>query len=365
MLLNAVCPHCQDAELQIPAELSGTAVTCRRCGKPFLFQPAAPRSAFDPEPTAKRAKAANKPAGGTATAAKLSDTAPAAVAPISPVPAVAATPPAADTVPADPPDHAFTLALVGVCLFGPALLVTQFPYGRIAAVPMLLAGLACAAVGLPGLEVKRWAGWLGVGANALGLLLVVLLPDWLGGPTWLPKRFETAEFKAPMAVSRDGPAKPVEWVEAGKASWQMGDVRAAVTAAVIETPAKGAIGNPSFRVTVQLSNVGLERTIEFPGWTAATPAAGGEPAPAPKLTAADGGQPVPLKPGGPPEPPHGIHPGKSLDTTLLFAAPPAKGDLRLELPAQPFGGKEPVKFQIPWAFVARQNAPPAKQPATP
>ena len=352
MLLNAVCPHCHDAELQYPGDLRGTTVACRRCGKPFLFQPIVTRSVFESD-----LPRAGQPAGATALAP-----APVAAAP-SPEPAVDFDPHTEGS------DFFLWSALAGVGLFGPAIVATQFPYGRIVAAVLLTFGLIFTAVGLLGLTAKQWTGWLGLGANAVGLVLVVLLPGWLGISTWMPQKFETTEFKQPMAVTRDGPARPVSWVEAGSAVWEMGDARVSVAAAAVEPPPKpGTVSTapvektPTLRLTVQLSNVGLARNIEFPGWfpppaPTPPPPPGTPPPPAPKLTA--DGKPIPAK-ANPPGPSQAVHPGKSIDTVLLFNVPPNRGDLRLELPAEPFGGTEPVRFQIPWTLVTRQNLVPAK-----
>lgn len=337
MLLPAVCPHCHDAELQIPAELSGTDVVCRRCGKKFLFQPVT-KSVFDSDPPRGRKAKAAAPESST-----------------------------------DQPDYALWFVLAGVGLFGPAIIATQFAYGRIAAVVLLVLGMLLAAVGLLGLEAKRWAGWLTLGANAAGVLVVSLFPGLLGATTWLPQKPETTEFKVPTAVTRDGPARPVQWVEAGSAVWEMGDTRVAVAAAAVEPPTKPKAGTPptadtdktpTLRITIQLTNVGLARSIDFPGWfipPPAVPPPGSPPPPAPKLTADGKAVPPKANPAAAVRP---VPPGKSVETALLFALPQYRDELRLELPPEPFGGTEPVRFRVPWSMVARGQFVPTK-PTTP
>ena len=47
-----------------------------------------------------------------------------------------------------------------------------------------------------------------------------------------------------------------------------------------------------------------------------------------------------------------IYPGKSAELVLTFEPPTGPpDDYRLELPAQAFGGTDPVKFQIPQAML--------------
>ena len=283
---------------------------------------------------------ADPPAGGAGS--------PSAAPPVEPVAASARVVPGLDEY----VDYPFRLALVAGTLFGVAVAASQFPYGRIAAAALAGVGLGLAGLSLAGLEGRKWVGWAGVGLNALALLLVLALPGWLGTPTWVPDRGPDSDEKPVTAVGRDGtPPRPAEWVNASQAAWQHDDVRvavAAVTSAPVEsaakTKAKPKKQDRVLRVELKVTNVGVARAIEFAGWPVVPP---GEPV----LTTA-GGKVLAGRQPGEPGAAATLYPGRSADWVLVFDDPAeAKGDLRLELPAQAYAGTNPVRLLIPRAMI--------------
>ena len=355
---TAVCPHCREARLQAPYKKRGKLVDCPKCGRPFMLVPedehTAPLVDYDLDAPGterrKRTTPASEPAPAVATAAP-EPTAPATADPTTTVPPGELAP----TLFAAPPerkdaDVPLRLALVGLALVGFAVLASQFPYGRIVGTALAVLGLLLAGVSLLGLEKRPWLGWAGVGVNLFALLLLVVLPSWLGVTDWTPQDNPDAGPKPVTAVGRDGSLpRPAEWVDAGQAVWEQGDVRVAVTSVTVGPSNPDASVPPgkarevALRIGLKVTNVGVARAVEFKGWAT--------PPDVPKLTTA-AGKPVAVKNAGLPSGATTLYPGKSAELTLTFEPPAgAPEDYRLELPAQSFGGPDPVKFQIPQAML--------------
>lgn len=358
---TAVCPHCREARLKVPYKKRGKLVDCPKCGRPFMLVPedghSAPLVDYDldaPGRERRKRKPSAEPAAepaATATAAAPEPTAPATSDPTTTAPPGELTP----TPFAVPPerkdaDVPLRMALAGIGFVGVAVLASQFPYGRLVGTVLAAVGLLFALLSLLGLEKRPWLGWAGVGLNLFALLLLVLLPGWLGISEWTPQGNPDAGPKPVTAVGRDGSLpKPAEWVDASQAVWEQGDVRVAVTSVTIgpanpePSAPQGKKRETVLRIGLKVTNVGVARAVEFKGWAA--------PPDEPKLTTA-AGKPVPVKPAGLPAGAATIYPGKSAELALTFEPPAgAPEDYRLELPAQTFGGADPVKFQVPQAML--------------
>ena len=329
--VTAACPHC-DAKYRTPWKKLYTTMTCQKCGREFtLTQPGEP-------PLTPTDPLAGKP---PAVAADTADTAPAPAAPTAPAPAV--------SVPAARPgDAPLVMALVAAALVGVAALATLAPYGRIAATGLASVGLLVGVLSLLGLEKRVWVGWAAAGLNALILVLALAMPDWLGLTGWTPLDDPERAPKPVTAVGRDGSLpRPAEWVDAGTAVWQQGDVRVAVSSVnlgPVDPKAKDPARRKELclRVGLTVSNVGVARAIDFAGWDA--------PPKAPTLTA--DGAPLALR--ADTEAAGKVFPGKSADGTLTFAPPPGMAhELRLEIPAEAVGGTDPVRFRIPRSMIGR------------
>jgi hypothetical protein len=234
------------------------------------------------------------------------------------------------------------MALAAVATVGVGFFLCHLPYGRVAAVLLSLAAGALAALSLLGLEKRAWLGWTGAGLNALFALVLVAFPAQLGLISWWPERAPAAASETPAGMSADG------WVDAGTAGWEEDGVRVALTFAMIrpETAAPAARGRTESYLWIGATVTnGSTRTVEFTGWDTTAP--GG-----PTLTTADGatitgrrsGKPVPTT----------LAPGKSAECLLAFEIAPSGQNLRLELPAQNYGGTIPVRFQIPHELILRK-----------
>lgn len=336
----AVCPFCKLMKFRAPLSRYAEFVECRHCHKMFILVPDDPSSVPADLLAAAEAKANGAPrpdlqyvpptpAPPTETVATPTEVArPVVVPEVKPGPNVP-----------------LGFALTAVILFGASILLTQVPFGRFGGLGLGVIGLILAALSLLGLEKKTWLGYAGVGLNAVGLLLIVALPDWLGGPSWLPPRDESLDNNLPMAVSRNGGSRqPAEWVDAGNAVWEHRDVRVEITTVIVAyEPGRDRKREPVMRVGVRLTNIGAARAIEYGGWTAVPPL------PQTAGTASSLGATAGPTAGG-----TKLLPGKSIDAVLIYpppAGPPAA--LRLELPAEAFGGAGPIRFEIPATMVRR------------
>lgn len=346
----ATCTYCRASKFRVPFKKRGTFATCPKCEREFLLTPETgvdlPLMKYNDLPFDDPDEDDDREGSS-----ELVETVPEH----DPVPEAAAPPePSIEkvTVVVAPSaarrsgDLPLRFALVAFVLFGLGILATQFPYGRLVAVPFVLVGLALAAMGWLGLECYRWLGIAGMGLNGLAILLLLVLPEWLGLGGWTPHSDLETDPKSALSVGRDGsPARPAEWVDAAKAVWEFGDVRVAVSGATVgpaDPAAKTAEKKKerALRITLNMTNLGVARPIEFAGWHS-------PPAFEAKLTAA--GAPVPVRTTATEK--SFVFPGKSLETAIVFAVPEKLDDLRLELPAAAIGGSEPVRFQIPKAMI--------------
>lgn len=345
MPFTAVCLHCKKSKYRVPFKKRGTFAHCPKCRRDFLLVPEARGFAppVDYRPPPFDAEPASAPTVAEYAAATPTLPAPEAAPPLRPVTVDDPAPPP------DPPNYALRVALAALGAVGVAAVVSQFPYGRFVAAPLAAVGAVVAALSLFGLDRLRWVGWAGAGLNAAVFLLVVALPSWLGLSGWTPAADPEAGPRPVTAVGRDGGLpRPADWVDAGRAVWEQGDVRVAVTAVTVG-PLHPAAKDPARRkerglwVEVKLTNVGVARAIQFDGWAPAPPDD-------PTLTTATG-KPLPARPMAA-SAKTAVLPGKSAECVLAFATPAAGDDLRLELPARAFGGTEPVRFLIPRAIVS-------------
>lgn len=161
-----------------------------------------------------------------------------------------------------------------------------------------------------------------------------------------------------------GIATPADWVHAGEAAWGFRDVRVTVHAVAVAPVelvgpkgAKRRTKEQCLRLSVRVSNEGVERRIALTGWAAGAATTGvrlTDPAGTvlPPKAFDQGWEPA--RPG------HvsGLFPGKAAEVPFTFEAPAARVEyLRLELPGAAVGLEEPIRFQIPWSIVAARRGP--------
>lgn len=360
----ALCPHCRSAKLKAPSRKRGLLHECPKCRQTFPLEPIdesglkvdykLPPEEFDIEAAYKDA-----PVDDFASARTLPHVLPfKPTATASEVVTLSAeeklNPPAAapelDYTPnvksLEPP---MVLAIAAGGVFGIAMLLTQIPYGRLAAVPCLFIGGLMGLLALWGLEGRKNYGYAAIGLNLLGLLVVLFFADWLGVGSWLPRGDPNAGPKPVLAVSRsDGSMRPAEWIDAQQECWQQDDVRVEVLSARLEflnpKPKKNDLNAKRvLRIGLKVVNVGVARAFNISGWPMDAP---------PRLSLSSG----PVVPFVKVESslPRLLMPGKDADILLLFDAPPALTDaLMLELPANGFESAETVKLKIPSAMISK------------
>jgi hypothetical protein len=239
---------------------------------------------------------------------------------------------------AEYPD-AVRMALVAIAAAGVGFFLCHLPYGRLATVLLSLSAVALAALSLLGLTRRAWIGWIGVGLNALFVVLLVGFPDQFGLTGWWPVPAPAARVGAP-GITADG------WVDAGEAAWEENGVRVALTFATVAPPpaAPGRAGaEPNLWIGVRVTNVGT-RTVDFTGWdtrapdgpvlTAGETVINGQRSDAPKTKS--------------------LTQGQSAESVLAFSVPPSGQAVRLGLPASAYGGTTPARFQIAPELILRK-----------
>jgi hypothetical protein len=242
-------------------------------------------------------------------------------------------------------------ALIAITLGSIGFGLSQLPYGRISAAVLGGLGLVVAIISLLVMEHKRVLPAVATGMNVVVLLLVLLLPSWLGITSWRPVK-ELDDSGTVRAVGlTDGVASPADWVDVSKSAWQRDDVRVSVTSVsagqieLVGPKEKRRWTKEKFlQVRLKVENVGVSRAIDFRGWSAGPqgpklmPPAG-EPV---GIKTWDDGWSAPAKPAA-----ATLFPGRGTEQTLIFPYPPTgSGPLRLELPAAAFGGTESVRLQL-------------------
>jgi hypothetical protein len=253
----------------------------------------------------------------------------------------------------EPTDFGLVFALSSLCLVGPAMIATLFPFGRIIGLVLALVGFV---VGLLALGSEGRTRLAGAGASVLHfgtLMLLLFLPSWLGLDSWggpdVPE-----EPKGPFAVDASGkknPVSPNDWL-GGDKSWQNGDARVSVRAGVGPVELLGpkekkrTTKENYLHLTIQVRNVGFEKVIPLSGWASGTGAEGvtvtdaNGKALAPATFDADW---VPTERGRPA--PRAV-PGHGSEVLLLFTAPPAKTDsVRIQLSSAALGMEHEIKFR--------------------
>jgi hypothetical protein len=348
MSIVAVCPYCQQGKIRAPDRAIGLSTRCPRCRTSFTIFP---REVTEKEPVGK--------AGSSDDVTAAEDS------PLEPVvlPAMPALPAAALVVaPTSGAEAAYPVALIAFIIGGLSVLASQFPYGRFVATGMAGVGLVVGLISLVMADRKKLIPALSSAFNLFVIVLVVLLPSWLGLGPW--RGYEVHDqSRVVVAVAADGTSKPAEWVEAGLTAWQLNDVRVSVSSIKV-TPLEVTGPNKQKRptkekylqITMRVANEGVARKIDFTGWGGMSSAPDGSDLKSPRLTD-QAGKVLAMKPypaGA--EPPgrvaKGLFPGRSAEEVLLFEPPTASASyLRLELPGSAFGGTEPVRFQIPQAMI--------------
>ncbi len=368
----AICPYCRAGGVRATSYAVGASATCPKCKSNFTLMPeddppdwakCSAEASFSSVPPVEKPKLPTV-AETLPTAAALSDvTEPSPVLPakLKPKPAPATAP--SFDLPA-PADMGLVFALLAFILVGPAVLASQLPYGRIIALVLAAGGLVGGLLCL-GAEGKARVAGLGAAAlHFLGIVVLLFLPSWLGHyPSSSDGKPE--ELKGPHAVDLNSgapaPISPADWLNAGTVSWQSGNVRVTVRAAVGPLELSGPKGakrttkEPYLRLAVRVRNTGFENELPLSGWAAGQGADGVRVLDAndrPLKIAAFESAWAPERG----KPTTGTLPGHTSEVVLVFAPPPAKSEfVRVQLSGAAVGAPDEIRFRA--GFPARGSFP--------
>ena len=388
----AICPYCRAGGVRAPQASVGASATCPKCKSSFTVMPSDGLPGWAKEPQPANASGTQVPVVAPPTptdetkpvaAMGMADvTEPSPILPpeerakvkaklkpkADPTPASEPEPAAEADEQAEPADVGLVVALGALILVGVAVLASQFPYGRFAAVVIAAVGLVGGLASLGAEGPAKKAGALAAGLNFFVLVLVLLLPSWLNLDPWRGPAADNAP-KGPFALEHGtGTHKSLstsDWIDAGNSSWEFKDVRVTVRSAFLgpvelrgPKDAKKTTKEPHFQILFRVANIGVERQIDLSSWAI------GQGADAVRVTDPTGKQLklATFEDGWLPDrgkPAERVFPGKASEVRLIFAAPPAKVDyLRVQLPGAAFGlAEEEIKFRIGSSFLARNAAP--------
>ncbi len=362
MSILARCPYCRRVA-QAPERAVGASGKCPSCGNWYTVTPEPGAKAPPPSAAAGGDEPRRSPAAGPPGEAPPA---------FDPAPDFAAAPgPPVAPAPLPFRDRVHPAGLMACFLAAAALLAAASAKSAVLTWPLAAVGLLVAVAGVlrclgrPALLLFPAAGAVLSG----GVLVAALTAPGLLGPRYEASRQRsgydpTAVQFVPLRLEpAGGPLEAGGWADASRAAVQQGTIRVQVTGAAVG-PVRLVAPKPKFTkeryltVGVRVQHLGHGGPVEYEHW--GLPAARGVPPPA--LDA--GGRrlaPVELDP----EQPAGradlvrLFPGKAVEDVLVFPAPAAPGPLRLELPAEAWGGRGAFRFQIPASMVTVQPAPKA------
>lgn len=396
----SVCPFCHEGKVRAPDHAVGLSATCPSCHSCFTLAPARDLPTRATSAKSTPASARLTPAEpGVVSVVPRSDPRPPAPLPEPPAavfaisapehelrdkpenePATACLPDVADEesepkeeVAETPPraasrqhSPAFVCMVLSLTAAGISLLLTQAPLGRLTAAVGSLLGLSLGLLALSLAKRNTLPSRLASGLNLFILLVLVLMPHWLGLSNWLPASGPQNAKRVTALGYNDGVPKEAEWVDVSSSAWQLDDIRVTVRH-IYDGPVELTGPNKKKQVTKQkflqiwlhVSNAGVERRLEFQGWKHKPGPDGSAPRlidSAGKFLAAkefDAGWEPPGRPVA-----AGLVPGRSADQLLVFESPAASATfLRLELPGSAIGINQSVRFHIPRSSVIPRSAP--------
>lgn len=339
----AQCPNCRSSKFRVPWKKHETIMACPGCHVEFELIP------HDAPPDRSKLWASGK-----AVAPETLFNVAATVPDVAKPPVVESLPVIVPDEPAAPHSRAIDLPLVfalsALVAIGLVILAASFPYGRLIATTLCLVGSLLAGFSLFGLEQRRPIGWAALAGHGILLLLLLVAPGWLGASDWLPTPELPDTSTIVYSVGRDGGVPiPTDAVDASTSAWQQGDLRVSVIGArvaALDPKAKSAEDRKArgLFVVLQISNIGVARGLEL------------SPKPeqlsAIRLTAASGKPTAWLRLDD--KTPTTVFPGKSAERTLVFGRPAERSDVwQLELPAETFANRDPIRFRIPNTMIGR------------
>ncbi|MBP3960417.1 hypothetical protein J8F10_34760 [Gemmata sp. G18] len=209
----------------------------------------------------------------------------------------------------------------------------------------------------------------GAGVSGLALVVAWFLPSLLG-PGYEASRvtsdYDPEAIRAvPLQLVPGGAEElgPGGYADASRSALHQGLVGVQITGAAVApvqvVDSKKRFTKQSFlAINVRIQHLGHGERFRFVHWDTT----GARPVPAAsattdgrKLSAANMGPDVPVGVTFG----YDVFPGKAVDDQLLFEAPDAVGPVRVELPAEAWGGRGALRFQIPSSMIVVQ---PGKKP---
>jgi hypothetical protein len=398
MPFQVECMYCGH-RAQVPDRAYGASGECPKCANSFTLVPAA---VTVPLPARTPKRAPERPAVNVSAAVPVPAVEPAAqpapALPLTPRPkrrrkrppssdAIALPPPAEVAAPkakpAGPPRRVPLAGIVSLLAVALALWCASAPALCGLVIPLASAGLL---LGLGGLLLATGGvrQLLPGGAAVLGggvVIAAALFPSLLG-PKYYAFRMAgwidpTAIHVVPLSGSRvpDGQDSP-DWVDAGQVALEQGRVRVQVVSVTL-APEQGKSasakkGPPAEALSVRLRTQRVEPPGEFASRRLERTLPRLEHA-QPRLTDAAGKEYArrQVVEAAPPEAPKkgkrraGVFPLTAQEEVFVFEAPPGPGPLRLEIPAEAWGGRGTFRFTIPAAMIRDERAGPGVSPPGP
>jgi hypothetical protein len=307
--------------------------------------------------------------GGFETAA-----APAAPPPASPGPPLTTPILTSELAPDESEDEGWQPHPLGVlaCIAGGVSLIAATQPGwafltrPLSGVGFLIGGVAVLHA-LDGRPVRQLFPAAGVVLSGLVLAVALFVPGLLG------PRYEVSRIRSdydpeavrmiPLKLGPDSASGLAAdgWADASRAAVQQGHVRVQITGAgvgpvqVVDSK-KRYTKHPLLAVGVRVQHLGHGQPFRFVHWGTT-----GERAVPQVVATRDGTRLTPAHLGT--DVPAGVtygydlHPGKGVDDLLVFEAPAGHGPVRLELPAEAWGGRGAFRFQIPASMIVTHRGP--------
>jgi hypothetical protein len=368
------CPYCPQ-RVRVPDRALAASLKCPRCQSWYTVVPdEAPEPAAPPPDDSD----VHTPIGGSAVAVAPSPVETVRAEDRQPQPqSLPLTTPL--SIPISAPTESegegwrpHPLGVVACLAAAAALLTAALPSALFLTRPLGGAGLVLGGLAvflaLGGPPIRQLFPVAGVVLSGLVLAVSLFSPGLLG------PQYEASRMKSdydPEAVQviplHLGPVAGAEglqadgWADASRAVVSQGPVRVQVTGATVGPvqvidSRKRHTKQPLLAIGLRVQHLGHGSLIHFVHWGTA----GERVVPEPVATQG-GGRLAPAHLGA--DVPVGLtygqelHPGRQVDDLLVFEAPAGTGPVRLEVPAEAWGGRGAFRFQIPPAMLVSPRGP--------
>jgi hypothetical protein len=262
---------------------------------------------------------------------------------------------------------AVTCLLAAGALLSASIQATLFLTRPVAGLGLVL-GLVGTAVAAAGRPVRMVVPALGAVMSGVVLVVALAFPDLLGPRYEASREKSTFDASAVRVIPLQLTARGTDGLEsegyadASRAAVQQGNIRVRVIGATVAPvqvvdSVKRYTKRPYLAVTVQVQHLGTGSPVRLVHWgttgertvpDAAATSNGKKLAPADL----DGEVPFGVSYG------QDLFPGRSASDLLLFAAPGPGASVRLELPAEMWGGRGAFRFQLPDSMISQPGSSP-------